>query len=148
MSRDVLFHETIFPLSVKDTSENVSSFYDKLNVAFKAAVMTVSRVLEPEFFRQACGIPKWDQAIAAELAALELNNSWSIISLPTGQHAIGCKWVYKLKLKADGSVERYKARLVAKGYNQQEGVDFFDTFAPMAKLITMKLLLALASINS
>ena len=99
--------------------------------------MTVSRISEPKCFRQTCGIPNWDQTIVAELAALELNNTQSITSPPAGQHVIGCKWVYKLKLKADGSVEKYKARLVAKGYNQQEGVDFFDTFAPMAKLVTM-----------
>lgn len=59
-----------------------------------------------------------------ELHALELNNTWTIVPLPLDRKPLGCKWVFKLKRKADSSIERYKARLVVKGYNQQEGVDF------------------------
>jgi len=120
--------------------------YDKLRGHFKATVMSVSRIFEPQSYFQACGLPEWDQAMSDELKALELNNTWIVVSLPTTHHAIGCKWVYKLKLKAYGSFERHKARLVAKWYTQQEGVDFFDTFALVAKLVTVKFLLALASI--
>jgi hypothetical protein len=83
----------------------------------------------------------------AELAALEANNTWTLTPLPLGKHPIGCKWVYKVKLKSDGSLERYKARLVAKGYTQQEGLDYSETFSPVAKFSTVITLLAVASVK-
>ncbi|KAL6205555.1 hypothetical protein ACLB2K_022813 [Fragaria x ananassa] len=83
----------------------------------------------------------------AEVDALQSNGTWSLVPLPPHKKPIGCKWVYKIKLKPDGNIERYKAKLVAKGYSQIKGVDYRETFAPIAKLTTVRVLPSLASIQ-
>lgn len=90
----------------------------------------------------------WKSAINAELLALERNHTWTLTPLPAGKQPIGCKWVFKIKHRADGTIERHKARLVAKGYNQTEGLDFLETFSPVAKMTTIRMLLTLASIHN
>jgi hypothetical protein len=87
----------------------------------------------------------WRSAINAELSALSDNNTWTLVNLPSNKRAIGCKWVFKLKLHADGSVERYKARLVAKGFTQTEGIDYLDTFSPVVKMTTVGVLMSIAA---
>lgn len=84
-----------------------------------------SQWTEPSSYTQATLDPLWVQAMNLELQALQTNDTWDIVPLPAGKKSVGCKWVYKVKSKANGSLERYKARLVAKGYTQEYGVDFF-----------------------
>uniref|UniRef100_A0A2N9FVF7 Integrase catalytic domain-containing protein n=1 Tax=Fagus sylvatica TaxID=28930 RepID=A0A2N9FVF7_FAGSY len=103
----------------------------------KHYALALTTLSEPSSFVQANKFPEWREAMQAELQALETNNTWILTSLPIGKQAIGCKWVYKVKLKSDGTLERYKARLVAKGYNQQEGLDYSETFSPVAKFTTL-----------
>ncbi|CAM8954009.1 unnamed protein product [Rhodiola kirilowii] len=77
-----------------------------------------------------------------EISALELNKTWTVTDLPPGKTIVDCKWIYKVKYHADGSIERYKARLVARGFTQIEGLDYQDTFAPVAKMTTVRCLFA------
>lgn len=80
-----------------------------------------------------------------EIASLEKNHTWGLVSLPKGKKSIGCKWVFKIKYKTDGSVDKFKARLVAKGYSHQEGLDFQETFSPMAKMVTVRTMISMAA---
>ncbi|GAA0149387.1 transmembrane signal receptor [Lithospermum erythrorhizon] len=104
-------------------------------------VAQLSVIKEPHSYNQAKLFPEWVEAMQSELDALEANETWDVVSLPSGHKPIGCKWVYRVKCNPDGSVNKYKARLVAKGYNQIEGVDYFDSFSPVAKIVTVRMVL-------
>jgi hypothetical protein len=136
-----LTHSTPYPIT-KYTC------HDKLSSSQLAYTLSLLTETEPNSYTEACKHDQWTKAMQSELQALQQNNTWSIVPLPTGAKPIGSKWVYKIKRKADGSIERYKARLVAKGYNQVEGIDYFETFSPVAKMTTIRVILAIASINN
>jgi len=110
-------------------------------------VFYVSALVEPTSSIQAVKHEEWREAMDTEIKALELNDTWTVVDLPASKHVIGCKWVYKVKLKSDGTLKRYKVRLVAKGYNQYEGLDYYETFSHVAKLTTMRTLLAVAVVK-
>ena len=79
----------------------------------------------------------WRDAIAKEIATLEANQTWTLELLPPGKKPIDYRWVYEVKSKTDGTVELYKARLVAKGFTRVEGLDIHETFAPVARLVSI-----------
>ena len=122
--------------------------YKSLSVNHRHFVNNITSVVEPKTYEQALNDPKWCEAMQTELSALENQKTWSLVPLPPHCRPIGSKWVFRIKHKSDGSVERYKARLVAKGFNQQEGLDYHETFAPVAKLTTVRCLLALAAVRN
>ena len=106
----------------------------------------LSTLYEPHTYREAHIEPLWQQVINEELDALHKNNTWNMVDLPLGQSVVGCRWVYKIKTKADGSVERYKAHQVAKGFTQEYGIDYDETFALVAHLTSVRCFIAMAAV--
>jgi hypothetical protein len=102
---------------------------------------------EPQSIEQALSELCWRQAIQTEMQSIEANKTWEVSDLPKNQKAIGLKWVFKVKKDPDGNIVKHKARLVAKGYAQRQGVDFNEVFAPVARIETVRVLLALAAQN-
>ena len=117
----------------------------RLSEPLKAFAHTLSSCNIPSSVEEALSDPKWAQAIKEELEALQKNKTWALVVLPEGKKTVGCKWIFSIKYKADGSIDRYKARLVAKGYTQTYGIDYQETFSPVAKLNTVRVLLSLAA---
>uniref|UniRef100_A0AAV1T5G1 Integrase catalytic domain-containing protein n=1 Tax=Peronospora matthiolae TaxID=2874970 RepID=A0AAV1T5G1_9STRA len=100
---------------------------------------------EPSTFEEAVSGPDqvhWRKAIDAELDSMKLRGVFRAAKLPNGQSAIGTKWVFKIKRKADGSIEKYKARLVAKGFRQKYGIDYTETFSPVVKYVMLCIVIA------
>jgi hypothetical protein len=100
---------------------------------------------EPPTHTIASRIPEWTAAMRDEFDALQCQQTWSLVPPPAGHNIIGCRWVYKLKRTSDGSISRYKARLVAKGFHQKPGLDFDETFSPVVKPPTVRIVLSLAA---
>lgn len=129
---------TVYPISDYYTTARFSESHCSYLEA-------LSLVVEPRSFREAILHGEWKHAMQIEIDALELNKTWDLVTLPPGKIALGCKWVFRIKLKADGSLERYKARLVVLGNNQIEGIDYGETFAPVAKMTTVRIFLDIAA---
>ncbi|KAL8089478.1 hypothetical protein AgCh_039085 [Apium graveolens] len=105
---------------------------------------------EPLTFHQAMDSSEsrhWKGTVKSEIDSIVLNETWELVDLPPGYSTIGCKWIFKRNLNSDGSIDKYKARLVAKGFRQMEGIDYFDTYSLVARMTTIRMLIALASVH-
>jgi hypothetical protein len=103
---------------------------------------------DPEFFSQAMSCKEsklWYNTMKEEMNSMKSNGVWDLVELPNGVKAIGCKWVFKTKKDSLGNIERYKARLVAKGFTQKEGIDYMETFSPVSKKDSLRIILALVA---
>ncbi|CAN1345150.1 Retrovirus-related Pol polyprotein from transposon TNT 1-94 [Linum perenne] len=99
---------------------------------------------EPSTFNQAIKHTCWQIAMQDEYNALMRNNTWSLVACPTNVNLVGCKWIFRIKRNSDGTVQRHKARLVAQGFSQEAGVDYFETFSPVIRPTTIRLVLSIA----
>jgi hypothetical protein len=106
------------------------------------ALLSEAAITEPTCFTNAVKVNEWRTAMQTEFNALLKNNTWTLVPASVAQNVVGCKWVFKLKRKADGSIERHKARLVAKGFHQHVGIDYGETFSPVVKPTTIRTVLS------
>lgn len=99
---------------------------------------TLASQSKPNTYTEALAHPQWLQAMNEELQALEENMTWVVTDIPSHKRPIGCKWLFKTKYLPNGNIERHKARLVILGNKQHHGIDYLETFAPIAKLTTVR----------
>lgn len=105
---------------------------------YQAYILAITSGNEPRNYNEAMLDDHWKGAVSDEIGSLENLGTWTVEDLPPGKKALGCKWVFRLKYKSDGTLERHKARLVVLGNNQTEGLDYTETFAPVAKMVTVR----------
>ncbi|XP_073359646.1 uncharacterized protein [Aegilops tauschii subsp. strangulata] len=130
-----------------DATEHITGELDKLTMQERYhggdQIHTASGTGEPTKLDDALGDQKWKKAMDEEYTALMRNKTWHLVPNRKGKNIIDCKWVYRIKKKTDGSIDRYKARLVAKGFKQRYGIDYEDTFSPVVKAATIRLVIAI-----
>ncbi|RVW62815.1 Retrovirus-related Pol polyprotein from transposon TNT 1-94 [Vitis vinifera] len=106
---------------------------------------------EPQTFKEAVNSTEglmWKEAIKSEIDSILQNHTWELVDLPPGCKPLSSKWIFKRKMKVDGSIDKYKARLVIKGYRQTEGLDYFDTYSPVTRINSIRMVLAIAALRN
>ena len=102
-------------------------------------------IIELEDFSEVVKDKAWKKAMIEKMLMIEKNSTWELVDRPNRKPVVGVKWIYKTKLNLDGSIQKHKTRLVAKGYTQKLGIEFNETFTPVARLDTIRTLIALAA---
>ena len=118
--------------------------YANLNSENFCFTTKLNKLSEPKNYLEASKTQHWKEAMNTEMNALYENDTFEIVELPSDRKAIGSKWVYKIKYKSSGEIDRFKARLVVQGFSQKEGVDFDETFSPVVKIVTIRCVVNLA----
>ncbi|KAL0377532.1 UNVERIFIED_CONTAM: Retrovirus-related Pol polyprotein from transposon TNT 1-94 [Sesamum radiatum] len=134
---------------IKRDEEPRRSKRAKIAKTFGPEFLTYVLENEPRTINEALSSPEapfWKEAINSEIESIMQNHTWELMDLPPGSTPLGCKWILKRKYKADGSIDKYKARLVAKGFKQKEGLDFFDTYSPVTRITSIRVLIAIAAL--
>ena len=177
-SRNASFFETTFPCnprnehpttskrtheSVDDENENDESDDENVGVVRRSKRQRTEKSFgsdfmtylleegDPKTYKEAVTSPDgpmWKEAIKSEIDSILQNHTWELVDLPPGCKALGSKWVFKKKLKPDGTIDKYKARLVIKGYKQQKGLDYFDTYSPVTRITSIRMMFAIAAMRN
>ncbi|GJU62131.1 zinc finger, CCHC-type containing protein [Tanacetum coccineum] len=150
-SRDAIFDENrlssiprpkdIIPNLVESQRDD---HYDDLDHKYSLCFSIMEDLRTYDEAMQSRDAAFWKEAIDDEIGSIMENNTWVLSDLPPGCKPLGCKWIFKRKMKVDRTIDKFKARLVIQGFRQKEGIDYFDTYAPVARITTIRLLLALA----
>ncbi|GAB2294442.1 hypothetical protein Dimus_038297 [Dionaea muscipula] len=124
----------------------------KRGIVKKKCLLSVAAVpssnpveVEPCSYKFALQIPEWKRAMQEEISALQAQHTWVLVPLPIKKNCVSCKWVFRLKRNSDGSIARHKARLVARGFTQEKGVDYEETFSPVVRHTTVRIVIRLAA---
>ena len=172
-SRDAVFFEDIFPYKSEkgdnshedgsnrknkrprdikslEIEEPRRSKRQRTSTSFGPDFLTFMLEDEPKTFKEAMSSPEsfhWKEAVNSEIESIMHNNTWELTNLPSGVKPLSCKWIFTKKRKVDGSIDKYKARLVVRGNNQREGLDYFDTYSPVTRITSIRMLIAFAALN-
>ena len=147
------FHTNPPPLRRSSRVSHPPEFYGFHITADKKRLIsdrTLFRDDDPSSYKEAMADPdaaKWKEAMDSEMKSMYDNQVWNLIDHTPGTKTVGCKWIFKKKIDMDGNVQTYKARLVAKGYTQTQGIDYEETFSPVAKIQSIRILLAIAAFH-
>nr|KAJ0209067.1 hypothetical protein LSAT_V11C400185590 [Lactuca sativa] len=134
------FREDFYSYLVEGTQKKVT----------REVIFSINLDDDPKTFTEAMtsqDAPLWKEAINDEMDSIMGNGTWELVNLPKGRRPIRSKWRFKKKYHPDGSISAYKARLVAKGYRQREGIDYFDTYAPVARISSIRTLIAISALK-
>ena len=150
-SMNASFFEHIFSCKSDEGPSSSKRTYETMNKDSQDQNQKQEVENEPQSFQEAVNSPEgplWKEAIKSEIDSILHNHTWELVYLPPGSKPLGCKWILKKKMKADGTIDKFKARLVIKGYKQKASLDYFDTYSSVTKINSIRMVLAIATLRN